>query len=102
MENNLSLWWSIVSTIIGIGLLVWAIYERIGATKDRADIKASIRNWQHQAKGLSSAISRLKYSCLSKDDNAVWGLFSDKKDVGISLDALHSVSESMAQSLYES
>ena len=85
-------------------LLFWGIYERMSAEKDKSYIKSSVRIWQHQANGISSALSKLSWSC--RDDS--WAklsqsqTFTKTKDVGIALDSLHEVANSMTQSLYES
>jgi hypothetical protein len=91
-----------LSIIITIVSLAWAVFERFQSAKDKADIKASIRNWQHLVKGLSSSINRLSYSCNDDTFGRIYGVFSEKKDVGIALGALHEISESLADSLYES
>lgn len=92
----------IISYIANIVLLGWAIFERITSTKDKADIRASIRIWQHQAKGISAAIRKLTWSSGKNNALSFTKSFSRTDDVGIALDALHEVSESMSDSLYES
>lgn len=88
----------IISYITNALLLIWAIAERILSAKDKAYIKASIRIWQHQANGITSAISKISKSCGSFSLNK----FSNTSDVGVALDALGDVANSMSQSLYES
>jgi hypothetical protein len=92
--NNLE----IVSYIANGVLLIWAVVERILSAQDKSYIKSSIRIWQHQANGITSAINKISRSCglisLTK--------FSNTKDVGIALEALGDVANSMSQSLYES
>lgn len=88
----------IISYIANAGLLIWAVIERILSEKDKSYIKASIRIWQHQANGIASAISKLSWSSGRSSVDS----FSKTKDVGIALNALNDVAESMAQSLYES
>lgn len=91
----------LIGYLVNIGLFIWAIYEKMGSAKDKADIKASIRIWQHQAKGISSAIQKIVWSSNSNVSFG-FGNFSKTEDVGIALSAIHSVTESMSDSLYES
>ena len=88
----------ILSYIANGVLLVWAVVERVLSEKDKSYIKASIRIWQHQANGIASAINKLSWS----SGRSSMDSFSKTKDVGIALNALHDVAESMSQSLYES
>lgn len=88
----------IISYIANAVLLIWAVAERILSAKDKAYIKASIRIWQHQAHGIANAIQKLSWA----SGRLTMTSFSNTKDVGISLDALHDVATSMADSLYES
>ncbi len=92
-------WWEVISLIANVGLLVWAVYERILSQRDKDYIKSSIRAWQHEAQGIATALRTLAWASGAGFSPAK---FSHVKDVGIALDALHDVAESMSQSLYES
>jgi hypothetical protein len=90
----------VLSWILSACLLAWAVYERILSQSDKSYIKSSIRIWQHQAQGISKAIQTLTWASLEK--MSIGDKFSNTKDTGIALDALHDVAESMSDSLYES
>lgn len=94
-------WFNTLSLILNVGLLIWAVYERILSNRDKDYIKASIRVWQHQAQGLSSAIKSLSWAS-GGSTFSMSNKFSKTTDVGIALNAVHEVAESMSQSLYES
>ncbi len=98
----LSTWgiiWGVISLVLNVGLVVWAVYERILAQRDKDYIKASVRVWQHQAQGIASAISTLASAAGA---GFAWTKFSKAQDVGIALNSVHAIAESMSQSLYES
>jgi|SRR3989344_1623211 len=91
--------WDTFSVILNVGLAAWAIYQTILAKRDKDYIKSSIRVWQHQAQGIASAINNLVSAA---GVGFAWTKFSKAQDVGIALNSIHSVVESMSQSLYES
>lgn len=90
--------WEVISFVGNIALAIWAIYERILSQRDKDYIKASIRVWQQQAQGISAAIRSLSFAA---GGTLFKAKFSKVTDVGIALDAIHDVAESMSQSLYE-
>ncbi|OGG56660.1 hypothetical protein A3D71_02265 [Candidatus Kaiserbacteria bacterium RIFCSPHIGHO2_02_FULL_55_20] len=93
-------WLEVASWILNVGLLGWAVVERVLSERDKGYIKSSIRVWQQQALGIKNALQKLASAAggelftFSKE-------FTSVKDVGIAIGALHEVANTMAQSLYE-
>ena len=94
MEYNLFFWWSVVSTIIGIALLCFSIWQYKENKNQEGKTKAQIKIWMQEANGLSQALQRVV------SDNLT-GRYSSTNDVCNSIWALQISAFSFYQSLYE-
>ncbi len=54
--NSIYFWWSIFSTLIAVGLLVWDIWQLASNRKENDLHKAQVKLWQHHASGLLHGI----------------------------------------------
>lgn len=48
-------WWSIISTVIGVVLLVWDVYLLGESKKEKEIHKSQVKIWQHYANGISNS-----------------------------------------------
>ena len=67
--NQFIFWWSVVSTVIGMGLLGWDIWQLAASKKDKELQlkekqlhKAQVKIWQHFANGINNNIMNLGLS----------------------------------------
>ncbi len=74
-------WWSVVSTIIGLGLLCFSIWQYKDGKNQSEKIKAQVKVWMQDANGIRTALQRIvrdnldgRYSSTNDMGNAVWGI----------------------------
>ncbi|MCL5094326.1 MAG: hypothetical protein M1355_04310 [Patescibacteria group bacterium] len=94
MNENLLFWWSVISTVLNVGLLLASVWL-LSAEKERAKRKNSqVKIWQQDANGLSAALQRM----ISDVHN---GLYTTTQDMANTLWALQALAFSLYQSLFE-
>ncbi|OGD68371.1 hypothetical protein A3I18_01655 [Candidatus Campbellbacteria bacterium RIFCSPLOWO2_02_FULL_35_11] len=79
--ENFFLWWSVVSTLIGVILLCFSIWQYKDGKNQSDKIRAQVKVWMQEANGLSEALRRIvsdnlekRYSTTDDVCNAVWAL----------------------------
>lgn len=87
-------WWSIISTIIGIILLIVSVWLLVANKKERERRTAQVKIWQHHANGISLGLKRIV-----QDANT--NFYSNLKDVTSAVWAVETSAFSLYQSLYE-
>ncbi len=87
-------WWSIISTIIGLGLLCFSIWQYKEGLGKEEKIIAQVKVWMQEANGLQQALQRIV------SDNLT-GRYSSTNDVCNTIWALQISAFSLYQSLYE-
>ena len=94
IQTNFFFWWSVVSTIIGMILVYYSIWQHSKVKNQEEKTKAQIKVWMQGANGISDALRRVvgdnidkRYSTTNDVCNAVW--------------AIQSSAFSLYQSLYE-
>lgn len=91
---NFSTWWSIISTIIGIILTWFSIWQYLAWKSQERKTNAQIKIWMQEANGISIWLTRIVQDNLS-------GRYSSTNDIANSIWALQSSASSLYQSLYE-
>jgi len=97
---NASEIWSVISTILGVILLVWDFYM-LGESKKQKEIfnkekeihKSQVKIWQHYANGISNSLLNLDFS-IDKDPQS-------NKNTQQAIKALNTVSFFLYKSLNE-
>lgn len=87
-------WWSVVSTIIGIGLLCFSIYQMVTADSEKKRKKDQVKVWMQDANGVSQGLLRIVQDNLDKR-------YSTTNDMANSVWVLQACAFSLYQSLYE-
>lgn len=79
--DNFLFWWSIISTIIGVFLLCFSIWQYLKGKSQEEKIRAQIKVWMQDANGLSNALKRIisdnlntRYSSTNDVCNAIWSI----------------------------
>ncbi len=87
-------WWSVISTVIGILLLIVSIWQYFKAKAQENKVQAQVKVWMQDANGIGGALNRIVV------DNAS-GRYSSANDVCNAVLAVHSCANALYQSLYE-
>lgn len=85
--QDIFFWWSVVSTVIALGLLGWDIWQLSSNKKEKERHKSQVKIWQHHANGLFYGLFAI-----------VSGQFSSVKDI----QEATKISQANAHSLYMS
>ncbi len=96
MENkkDLLFWWSIVSTILSVLLLMWDVYQ-FGENRRTKDIHTSqVKIWQHFANGINNGMMEI-------NDGLDKGKFSSTQDVQIAIKSVLPETYALYKSLNE-
>jgi len=93
MESFL-LWWSIISTVLGVAFLCFSIWQYKDGKNQSEKIRAQVKVWMQEANGLSEALKRIVSDNLAKR-------YSTTDDVCNTVWALQISAFSLYQSLYE-
>lgn len=87
-------WWSILSAVLNVILLVFSVWQLFEARSQKEKAKAQIKVWMQDANGLSESLGKIikdiennKYSSTTDIRNAIW--------------AIQSCASATYQSLYE-
>lgn len=62
---DIFLWWSIISTIIGLVFLGWDIWQLSASKKEKELHKAQVKIWQHHASGLVHGLINISQDTFS-------------------------------------
>lgn len=92
--GNFVSWFSVVTFIISIALLVWDFWQLASRKKEREIHKAQVKIWQHYASGINHAL-------LTLGQNIEQGKYTSPKDVEQSVKLLQPVTYSLFTSLNE-
>ena len=87
-------WWSVVSTILGVLLLCFSIWQYKEGENQKEKIKAQVKVWMQQANGLQQSLNRVVNDNLNKR-------YSSTDDVCNTIWAIERSAFSLYQSLYE-
>ncbi len=87
-------WWSIVSTIIGVILLCFSIWQYLAGKNQAEKIKAEVKVWMQDANGISQSLTRIVQDNLGKR-------YSSTNDVCNAVWAVQASAAALYQSLYE-
>lgn len=87
-------WWSVISTIVGVLLLVISIWLFWKSKYQEEKTKAQVKVWMQDANGISIALQRIIIDNLGKR-------FSSTNDVCNAVWAVQASAFSLYQSLYE-
>lgn len=81
MQYDFFFWWSVVSTIIGIILLCFSIWQVAQAQNEKIRKKDQVKIWMQDAFGLMQGLTRIvqdnldkRYSSTNDMANAVWAI----------------------------
>lgn len=88
--GNFFFWWSVISTIIGLGFLCWDIWQLSASRKEKEIHKSQVKIWQHHASGLLHGLLSL-----------VQNEFSSPKDIQNAAKTLQANAYSLYTSLNE-
>lgn len=92
--NQITYWWSIISTIIGIILLGITIWSVAVNKKEKERKIAQVKIWQHYANGISLGLKRIVY-------DANTSRYTDLKDITSAVWSVEASAFSLYFSLYE-
>lgn len=92
--NSFFFWWSVVSTIIGIALLIFSVWQYLSGRSKEERLKAQVKVWMQDANGISTSLNRVVIDNLQKR-------FSTTNDVCNAVWAIQSSASALYQSLYE-
>lgn len=87
-------WWSIVSTIVAVGFLMWNIWQLASRRKEQDLHKGQVKLWQHHANGINAGLYMIDSSIESSQ-------YSSIKDIQQSIKALSPNAQSLYNSLNE-
>lgn len=69
MGKDFFFWWSVFSTLLGVGFLYWDLWQFAINRKEKEIHKSQVKIWQHYAQGLSLGLHGvLKENFSSVDD----------------------------------
>jgi len=88
--NQFLLWWSIISTVLGVAFLLWDIWQFASNKKEKTVHKSQVKIWQHHASAIFHGSTVL-----------VQGEFSSVKDVQQAAKITQAAAMSMQISLNE-
>jgi hypothetical protein len=81
MNETFFFWWSVVSTVIGILLLCFSLWQVKSAIDERRRNAAQVKIWMQDANGIQNSLQRVVIDNLGKrygttDDmaNTIWSL----------------------------
>ncbi len=94
MNPDFFFWWSVVSTVIGIGLLCISIWQTLEAKNAAKRSIAQVKIWMQEANGLQIGLTRIVQDNLDKR-------YSTTSDIANAIWTLQSSAFSLYQSLYE-
>lgn len=92
--NSLLFWWSVVSTVIGITLLIGDVVLFVLNRKEKEHKEDQVKIWQQDANGVSQGLKRIVM-----DVNQ--GRYTAVKDVASAVWSLEASAFALQQSLYE-
>lgn len=79
--NNFTFWYSIISTVIGILLLVASVGFALKTWLDSKNKKAQVKIWMQDANGVQTSLQRVvgdnlqgRYSSTNDMANAIWAI----------------------------
>lgn len=87
-------WFSVVSVVLNIALLVWGYGQVVSNRKDKEQKNAQVKIWMQSADGVNQALQRIIQD--------KWqGLYSSIHDVVNAVHVAHASAFALYQSLYE-
>jgi len=87
-------WWSILSTTIGLFLIVFSVWQYWEGKSQLEKNKAQVKVWMNDANGISNALQRVVRDNLDKR-------YSSTNDMGNAIWSVEALSKALYQSLYE-
>lgn len=88
------LWWSIISTILGLGFVGVSIWQHWTSRSQIEKNKAQVKVWMQDANGIRQALQRIVRDNLD-------GRFSSTNDMGNAVWSIEANAGALYQSLYE-
>lgn len=92
--NSFLFWWSIISTIVGITLLIGDVVLLVLNRKEKDHKKNQVKIWQQDANGISQGLKRIVIDVNQNN-------YSGVKDVASAVWSLEASAFALQQSLYE-
>ncbi len=87
-------WWSVVSTLIGMIILCFSIWQSVKAQSEKDRKKDQVKIWMQDANGVSMALKRIINDNLEKR-------YSSANDIANAVFAVQASAFALYQSLYE-
>lgn len=85
-------WWSIVSTLVGVILLIISVWQYWKSRSMEVKLKAQVKVWMQDANGISTALNRIvgdnlqnRYQTTNDVCNAIWAVQSSAFALYLSL-----------------
>lgn len=90
MPDILFFWWSIISTISALLLLIWDVWQLSASRKEKGIHKSQVKLWQHHANSISIGLLLIQQ-----------GQFENPDAMKVSVGAMQNVAQSLYKSLNE-
>lgn len=92
--NSFLLWWSVVSTVVALFLLIGDVILFVLNRKEKDHKKDQVKIWQQDANGVSQGLKRIVIDVNQNNYSAI-------KDVASAVWSLEAAAFALQQSLYE-
>lgn len=92
--DQFTLWYSIISTVVGLVLLIITVGLTVKAVLDSKNKKMQVKIWMQDANGIQQALSRIVRDNLDKR-------YSSTNDMANAIFAIQASAFALYQSLYE-
>lgn len=94
MQYDIFFWWSVISTLIGVILLIVSVWQYLSARNSDERKRAQVKIWMQDANGVQLGLQRMIQDNLASR-------YTSTNDMANSAWTLHASAFALYQSLYE-